>query len=144
MKIKDTDSQEASVRMLDAEIDEAILKATSDASWLSSKQVLDSVWKYARKNPDALSSFARRAVYERVRERLRSMTRDDGSRAFENVTIIEGENETRVYKQVDLFNMEDFEQAIRYHSGVAQHHLKRCAELRDEAKARGIQLHLRF
>ncbi len=83
--------------------------------------------------------FAKKSMIRRLIRQIRS---DDGSPAFHSIVQAdENGNEVRVYKQQDLFNVDDYLQTINYNVGRAQHFIKAATDLRsDLQKTTSIQL----
>jgi hypothetical protein len=118
-----------------------------DEKWMS----IDDIFNKVQGNPELverlLSGGAReKALKSACRQMVKRMKDENGMPRFASIITKDADgNETRVYKQETLFDVNDFVQLVDYHGKQVVHHAKMASHYSDKHKeATGKQVPLPF
>lgn len=120
----------------------ALRRAALSTEFISVSEILDDL-----KKDGALSiALEARVIEVYQKSLLRKMLRELGFHSIVTRDVITGRR-VRRYKNEELFRLDDYEQTVIYHVGMAQHHVHVAREMAAHAETRFgvvIQLDLDF
>lgn len=127
-------------------ISDLIIEATKDARWGDIDFLVEKCEAAGMFSDEDLDRAAKSYKKDRVRRLVKSLKDENGWPIFASVKVLEiSGDEKRVYKQESLFDVDDYNQVVAYHTQQAQHHMQMANGYTERANVRfGNQLNLPY